>query len=54
MESQIIKQFWGQIFVQREVWESSHINTFIYRCIHDDQRTFSLGIQWFIARLLGM
>ena len=23
------------------------------RCIHDDQRTFSLGIQWFIARLLG-
>lgn len=24
------------------------------RCIHDSQRTFALGIQWFIARLLGM
>ncbi|XP_071143715.1 solute carrier organic anion transporter family member 4C1-like isoform X2 [Mytilus edulis] len=23
------------------------------RCIHDNQRTFALGIQWFIARLLG-
>ncbi|XP_022286828.2 solute carrier organic anion transporter family member 4C1-like isoform X2 [Crassostrea virginica] len=23
------------------------------RCIHDSQRTFALGIQWFIVRLLG-
>ncbi|XP_048780929.2 solute carrier organic anion transporter family member 4C1-like isoform X3 [Ostrea edulis] len=23
------------------------------RCIHDSQRTFALGIQWFIGRLLG-
>lgn len=23
------------------------------RCIHDSQRTFALGIQWCIARLLG-
>ncbi|KAK3087766.1 hypothetical protein FSP39_010363 [Pinctada imbricata] len=23
------------------------------RCIHDNQRTFALGIQWFVVRLLG-
>lgn len=27
--------------------------SFFSRCVHDDQRSFALGIQWIIVRLLG-
>lgn len=26
---------------------------FAFRCVHDDQRSFALGIQWIKVRILG-
>lgn len=25
----------------------------LYRCVHSEQRSFALGIQWIVVRLLG-